>query len=59
MRRPLLTTVPMARTGPVSMVIFRRNFTVRSSEVYAVPWGSVDRTALPAAESSSAAKMPP
>jgi hypothetical protein len=49
----------MARTGPVSMVIFRRNFTVRSSEVYAVPWGSVDRTALPAAESSSAAKMPP
>ena len=31
--RPLLTTVPMARTGPVSTVMRRRNFTVRSSEV--------------------------
>lgn len=56
---PLLTTVPMARTGPVSTVIGRRNFTVRSSEVYAVPCGRVDWTAQPAAESSRVAKMPP
>ncbi|MDQ0711358.1 hypothetical protein QFZ55_000810 [Streptomyces luteogriseus] len=43
--RPLLTTVPMARTGPVSTVIGRRNFTVRSSEVYATPCGRVDWSA--------------
>lgn len=32
-RRPLLRTLPTARTLPVSAVIGRRNFTVRSSEV--------------------------
>src|SRR4051794_3107562 len=35
--RPLLTPVPMARPGRVPTVTRRRNFTVRSSEVYAIP----------------------
>ncbi|GJF25056.1 hypothetical protein SHO565_56200 [Streptomyces sp. HO565] len=58
-RRPPLTTVPTARTRPVSTVTGRRNFTVRSSDVYAIPCGSVDWTAQPAAESSSVANTPP
>src|SRR5437763_454625 len=48
----------MARTVPVSTVIRRRNFTVRSSEVYAMPCGRVDWTAQPAAESRWVAKVP-
>ncbi len=56
---PRVSTVPTALTLPVAVVIGRRKRVDRSSEVYAVPRGSVECTAHPAAESSSVAYTPP
>ena len=51
--------MPSLRSRPVAVVTGRRNFTVRSIEVEAVPAGSRLSTAQAQAESSSVANTPP
>ncbi len=58
-RRPRWSTVPSQVSSPESTVTGRRNFTVRSSEVYISPAASVEWTAHAAAVSSSVEMTPP
>ena len=58
-RRPRCSTVPSQVSRPESAVTGRRNFTVRSSEVYISPTASVECTEQPAAVSSSVEITPP